>query len=718
MGIWSGEHTHESRESGRGTAQTGPPGPPGRRGEKGNGFNLTSGGNYDISNKRLVNCADGTANKDVVNKQQMEKYVTDNRQKGDKGEKGNGFNLTPGGDYDMSNKKLVNCADGTANKDVVNKQQMEKYVTDNRQKGDKGEKGNGFNLTSGGNYDMSNKKLVNCADGTANKDVVNKQQMEKYVNDNKQPGPRGPAGSAGVGFSLTPGGDYDMKNKKLVNCADGTANKDVVNKQQMEKYVNDNKQAGPRGPAGSDGVGFSLTPGGDYDMKSKKLVNCADGTANKDVVNKQQMEKYVNDNKQAGPRGPAGSAGVGFNLTSGGDYDMKSKKLVNCGDGTGNKDAVNKQQMEKYVTDHLSHSISTNLKNDFLYIMNPNPPAGKSPFSLEEDIKWGGFVDKNLHNSVKYTAKFILTFDGANGYYSSRLGVDMHPIPVGEYTLVCEMLWDSKKIDRDNVGISATSSIETVSRQRTNKFDNHARSIIHFHKWNNPSPPNDLQLDIHIKYKLGQAYDLEVPVYIVIYGSKGYHNDIPTSVWDRAWFIEKGVFTFTEPVAVPKPVNDANPVTKYYLEKYIDGRVPRKIWYRGSLAHNNSNKVSFFANGTTEFNKKVKQSYNGDFTVNSSDTTTLYVKNAGMYMVSYTDDIKTDSGIGFIEIVISSYSTFTTDGKFGYYVEATYNKWRTKNYCFMTYFNTNDWMQIKTSNPRMALGKQTNFNRLMIIKLN
>ena len=242
------------------------------------------------------------------------------------------------------------------------------------------------------------------------------------------------------------------------------------------------------------------------------------------------METYVSSNP--GPRGPKGDSvvgprgptGVGFNLTKDGDYDMKSKKLVNCADGTANKDAVNKQQMEKYVDDHLSHSVSSSqLKNDFLYVMDTDPK--KSAFSLEEDILSGGFVDKNLHESIKLTAKFILTFDGVNGYYSSRLGVNMHPIPVGEYTLVCELLWDSKKIDKDNVTVTATSSIETVSRQRTNKFDNHVRSIIHFHKWNNPSPPNDLQLDIHMKNKLSQAYDAQLPIYIVIYGSKGYHND-------------------------------------------------------------------------------------------------------------------------------------------------------------------------------------------------
>ena len=366
MGLWAGAHPNQRAGSSR-DSKTGPPGPQGQRGE--------------------------------------------------------GFDLTKDGDYDMKSKKLVNCADATADKDAVNKKQMETYVNDNKQAGPagpKGDRGVGFNLTPGGDYDMQNKKLVNCADGTANKDVVNKQQMEKYVNDNKQAGPRGPAGSAGVGFSLTPGGDYDMKNKKLVNCANATANKDAVNKQQMQKYVTDHQSTGPAGPKGDRGEGFSLTPGGDYDMKSKKLVNCGDATADKDAVNKKQMETYVSS---AAVKGDKGDRGEGFNLTKDGDYDIGSKKLVNCGDATANKDAVNKQQMEKYVNDHLSHSISTNLKNDFLYVMNPDPT--KSAFSLEEDTLGGGFDDKNLHTSVKLTAKFILTLDAAKGYYSSRLGVNM-----------------------------------------------------------------------------------------------------------------------------------------------------------------------------------------------------------------------------------------------------------------------------------------------------
>ena len=529
-------------------------------------------------------------------------------------------------------------------------------------------------------------------------------------------GDRGPAGAQGAQGPQGPQGPKGEKGDRGPAGA-GAGAQGAQGPQGPQGPKGDKGDKGDRGPAGAQGAQGSQGPQGPKGDSGPQGPKGDKGPAGaQGAQGPQGPQGPKGDKGDRGSAGLRGQQGVGFNLTSGGDYDIGSKKLVNCGDATGNKDVVNKQQMEKYVNDNLSHSISTNLKNDFLYIMNPNP--GKTQvFSLEEDIKWGGFVDKNLHNSVKYTAKFILTLDAAKGYYSSRLGVNMHPIARGEYTLVCEMLWDSNKIDKDNVTITATSSIETVSRQRLNKFDNHVRSIIHFHKWNNPSPPNDLQLDIHMKNKLSQAYDANLPVYIVIYGSKGYHNDIPTSVWDRAWFIEKGVFTFTEEVVVPKPANPGNPVTKYYLEKYLDGRVPRKIWYRGTLAHNNSTSVAFHVNGTTQFNKKVKQSYNLDFTVNSSDTSKIYVKHPGMYMVSYTDGVNADNISGFLEVTLSSFNVFTTDGKIRLNIEDTKTNWKTMNYSFLVYFNANTWMQINTSSPNIKLGQRADYNRLLMIKM-
>ena len=45
---------------------------------------------------------------------------------------------------------------------------------------------------------------------------------------------KGIPGLPGIGFKLTPSGDYDMQNKKLVNVDEGENNQDVVNKHQLD----------------------------------------------------------------------------------------------------------------------------------------------------------------------------------------------------------------------------------------------------------------------------------------------------------------------------------------------------------------------------------------------------------------------------------------------------------------------------------------------------
>ena len=56
-------------------------------------------------------------------------------------------------------------------------------------------------------------------------------------------------------------------------------------------------------------------------------------------------------------RGLQGAPGVGFNLTSDGNYDMSGKKLTNVGKPTVNTDAATK----KYVDDNSSGQPKTSL---------------------------------------------------------------------------------------------------------------------------------------------------------------------------------------------------------------------------------------------------------------------------------------------------------------------------------------------------------------------
>ena len=139
--------------------------------------------------------------------------------------------------------------------------------------------------------------------------------------------------------------------------------------------------------------------------------------------------------------------------------------------------------VNKTINDRLKHSVqSADTSNAFQYVMDD--PAGQ--FYDEDDIKEIKKTDKDFHKSNKETYEMQLLLD-SRGYYSSRLGVNMYILPNGEYSLVYELYYPNS-IDSSTVQISAISAVETVSKVTTNVFNNHTRSIIHLHKYNNVAP--------------------------------------------------------------------------------------------------------------------------------------------------------------------------------------------------------------------------------------
>ena len=79
-------------------------------------------------------------------------------------------------------------------------------------------------------------------------------------------------------------------------------------------------------------------------------------------------------------RGVQGAPGVGFNLTSTGDYDMVNKKLTNVGNPVSNTDAATK----KYVDDHkFDNSEFVKLKFQVkLFVLQILHYRNKSPLTL------------------------------------------------------------------------------------------------------------------------------------------------------------------------------------------------------------------------------------------------------------------------------------------------------------------------------------------------
>ena len=164
---------------------------------------------------------------------------------------------------------------------------------------------------------------------------------------------------------------------------------------------------------------------------------------------------------------------------------------------------------------------------------------------MMNDIKGIEKTNKDYHKINKETYEMQLVLD-SSGYYSSRLGINMYMLPNGEYSLVYE-LYFSNSIDSSTVQISAVSAVETVSKVTTNVFNNHTRSIIHLHKYNNVAP-NRLMIDMGLKNKAGVSYANKLTIFVIVYGVSGYVNNVNTSVWDRLFEVTNNSIKFEAPI--------------------------------------------------------------------------------------------------------------------------------------------------------------------------
>ena len=386
---------------------------------------------------------------------------------------------------------------------------------------------------------------------------------------------------------------------------------------------------GPRGPAGPRGVNVNLsnyldkTKGGSIQKAlnfigvnryDRQITGISDQPANgTSVINLNKLNTELNkklDTTTFNTSIVKKSDSNAVILRNGsqsmtGNLNLGNNKAINSAAPTSGSDLCNKTYVDTYVNNQLSHSVSNKLKNDLDYIMND------SQFSDEDDITGKTMTTKDFHNFNKKVKPFELKLDSSKGYYSSRFGVNMYTAAKSEYTIVCEVWWESSKIDYHSTDVTAVSSVESIARQRSNRFSNHTRTLVHLTKWSSATP-NYLMWDLVFKFKQGQAYDQKLDIWVVVYGTKGYHNDIPVEVYDRWYSLENGkLILYPETVLSNEPTTEKNPATKKYvdtlqttLQTNIDTKA-KKNWYRGHLSHNNKKTVQFYANGAVQHNLNV-----------------------------------------------------------------------------------------------------------------
>ena len=212
------------------------------------------------------------------------------------------------------------------------------------------------------------------------------------------------------------------------------------------------------------------------------------------------------------------------------------------------------------ITDKISESEALNIKanrqdNEFSFVMDDDLFRED-----DDDIVKVGKIDKDFYQIKKETYHFKIKYDSAIGYYSTRLTIDLKSLDLGEYTLAFEMYYGNR-VDRDEVVVNAVSETLNVSRNNTNTFSDHSRTIINFHKYGNIGII-DSDIDLTLKYKSGETYDAETDIFVVVYGVSGHQNDVDSRIWDRFYYIRNKIIHYEASIDIGnhqiKGLNDGN----------------------------------------------------------------------------------------------------------------------------------------------------------------
>ena len=216
----------------------------------------------------------------------------------------------------------------------------------------------------------------------------------------------------------------DMNNNTLYNVKDPEQVDQATNK----KYV-DNQLA------------KKLDKAADIDMKNNSIINLDLPSNPRDAACVEFVNYRIDDITQ--------KKFLKFDGTNSmtGDLNLNNNTIVNLHtDGKDPKSAVNVDFMQSKITsmsDLVSQTIyeshitsSTNKKDAFRYLMEDTDES-----SSENNIDILGINDfpESPHqvNKKAYTLKLLFEKDSPN-QYRSRLGFNLHPLPVGYYTMVVE----------------------------------------------------------------------------------------------------------------------------------------------------------------------------------------------------------------------------------------------------------------------------------------
>ena len=462
-----------------------------------------------------------------------------------------GFKLDKNNNYDMQQKRLANLAEAVDADDAITKHQMEVGLAGkadptsvllldgrNHMTGDLDMRGNKIILP--GEINMNRKLITNLAvDQNQDLSAVNMATLKQKVDEKLSK-----TGGVLSGDLILPHDSFPVQ---------GNTNKAVSYETQREIFLS-RKESFPMQT--------------DINMNNNFIQNVATPTSSHQGANKGYCDFFFLNKQKGGvlmgslsmnqndlfeiPAPKFGSSAanknyvdaksVGLPLSGGtlsGELDMDENKIVQLKEPTDDNDAANKHYVDckdrtlsnTFEARLLSaHLTSNTLANVFKYLLDPNE------LSSERDIIVHGLVDFDLSPHVNKKAFDIdVVYTSGSQRYNSKIGVNLYPLPTGNYTLVMEYFFP------ENISISlvAQATKVTISKQTRANFPEYKQITVHFVKSSNP-----LSDYLYFYIRGGGTTSTNPEGYLIFYGTKGFLDVVPPKIYSHP--LNSGMFLFDD----------------------------------------------------------------------------------------------------------------------------------------------------------------------------